>query len=128
MDTDPTAQARFAERYDVAAYDNPDRLFDVADAVVVATPNCYHEQYAIAALDAGLDVLLEKPLANTLESAERIADRAHAADGFCMVGFKNRFLNSIQLVRRLQREGCFGKIYHIEANYVRQREIPGRGS
>lgn len=53
MDTDSAAQARFAERHDAAVYDGLNRLFDVTDAVVIATPNCYHEQYAIAALDAG---------------------------------------------------------------------------
>jgi predicted dehydrogenase len=128
MDVDPTARANFADRYDTAVYDDANRLFDVADAVVVATPNCYHESYTVGALDAGLDVLVEKPLAHTVDSAERIAERARAADGFCMVGFKNRFVNPIQLVTRRQRAGRFGETYHIEANYVRQRGIPGRES
>lgn len=40
-------------------------------------------------LSASLDIFLEKPLAHTLESTERIADAARAAEGFCMVGYNN---------------------------------------
>lgn len=46
--------------------------------MLATTPNRFHEEYTVSALSAGLDVLLEKPLAYTLESAERIADAAHA--------------------------------------------------
>ncbi|WP_323174867.1 Gfo/Idh/MocA family oxidoreductase, partial [Natrialba sp. PRR66] len=86
------------------------------------------EEYATDALDAGLDVLLEKPLAHSIESAKRIVEAANAADGFCMAGFNNRYANPVEVIKGHQRNGRFGDIRHIEANYIRRRGIPGRGS
>ena len=128
MDTDSEARAQFADTYDTSVYETVDALFDAIDAVIVATPNRYHEQYAVAALEAGIDVLLEKPLAHCLASAERIATTARETDSFCMVGFKNRFAAPVELLKALQHEGRFGTVHHIEANYIRRRGVPRRTS
>ena len=128
MDVDPDARASFADTYGANAYADADELFAVADAAVIATPNRHHEADAIAALDRGLDVLLEKPLAHDLESAERIAAAAHDAEGFVMTGFANRFANPVSVLKTYQERGRFGETRHVEANYVRRRGIPGRGS
>ncbi len=129
VDINPDARARFAEKYDTRSFESYEELYESdIDAVIVTTPNKFHEEYAISALDAGLDVLLEKPLAHTLESAERIAEAARNAEGFCMVGFHNRFRNPVEVIKGYQDEGRFGKTRHVEANYIRRRGIPGRGS
>ena len=128
VDVDPDARRRFGEKFGVATHEEFGPLYEAADAVVVTTPNRFHEEYAVAALDAGLDVLLEKPLANDLESAERIATAAEDAEGFCMVGFNNRFANPVEVIKHYQREGRFGDISHVEANFIRRRGVPGRGS
>ncbi|VTT85972.1 oxidoreductase domain protein [Halorubrum sp. DM2] len=128
MDVDAEARARFHEEFGVPAYEDETDLFDDCDAVFVTTPNRFHEEYATAALAAGLDVLVEKPLAHSLESAERVADAARDADGFCTVGFNNRFAEPVQVVKHYQDEGRFGETTHVEANYVRRRGVPGRGS
>ncbi|WP_058365130.1 Gfo/Idh/MocA family protein [Haloparvum sedimenti] len=128
MDIDADARTRFAEAFDAAVYEEAEHLYEEVDAVLVTTPNRFHEEYALSALDAGLDVLLEKPLAHDLESAERIVEAAKEADGFCMVGFNNRFAEPVQVLKHEQAEGRFGDVRHVEANYVRRRGIPGRGS
>jgi predicted dehydrogenase len=128
MDVDPDAREAFYEEFGVPAYEDEAALYDDCDAVLITTPNRFHEEYAVSALAAGLDVLLEKPLAHTLESAERIADAAREADGFCMVGFNNRFAEPVQVIKHYQDTGRFGETTHVEANYVRRRGIPGRGS
>ncbi|NGM70558.1 Gfo/Idh/MocA family oxidoreductase [Natronolimnobius sp. AArcel1] len=128
LDIDETARDEFREAYGVETFETPADFYDVVDAVIVTTPNRFHEEYAVGALEAGLDVLLEKPLAHSLESARRIADAAAAADGFCMVGFNNRFSNAVTVAKAYQDRGTLGEITHIEANYVRRRGIPGRGS
>ena len=128
VDIAETARTRFEREFDVEAYDDASDLYEVADAVIITTPNRFHEEYAVSALDAGLDVLLEKPLAHSLESAERIAVAAEAAEGFCMVGFNNRFANPVEIIKHYQRQGRFGDVDHVEANYVRRRGVPGRGS
>jgi predicted dehydrogenase len=128
MDIDADARARFRNEFDPPAYEDEATLYEACDAVFVTTPNRFHEEYAVSALEAGLDVLLEKPLAHTLESAERIADAAARAEGFCTVGFNNRFAEPVQVIRHYQDEGRFGETTHVEANYVRRRGVPGRGS
>ncbi len=128
VDISGEARRNFGEKYNVSTYEDDEELLSIADAVLITTPNRFHEQYAVAALEAGCDVLLEKPLAHTLESAERIAEAAHDAEGFCMVGFNNRFAAPVEVIKEQQADGRFGEFSHIEANYVRRRGIPGRGS
>ncbi len=128
VDISGDARRAFSEQFNVSTYEQVDDLLGVADALFVTTPNRFHEEYTVAALEAGVDVLLEKPLAHTLESAERIVKAAHAAEGFCMVGFNNRFAAPVEVIKQYQADGRFGTLSHIEANYIRRRGIPGRGS
>jgi predicted dehydrogenase len=71
---------------------------------------------------------VEKPLAHTVESAERIAAAADGADGFCMVGFHTRFEKQVEVLHSYREEGRFGEVSHVDARYVRRRGVPGRGS
>lgn len=128
MDVAEAARERFGEAFGVQTFADAAPLFDETDAVVVTTPNRFHEEYAVAALEAGLDVLVEKPLAHTLDSAERIAAAAREAPGFLMVGFNNRFAPPVEVLRDRIAAGELGEITHVEANYVRRRGVPGRGS
>ena len=128
MDVAAEARTRFARRYDVDVYDDHRELYDDVDAVIITTPNKYHEEYAVDAFERDLHVLLEKPLGHSIESAERIADAAAASDGYAMVGFNNRFANTVRIVKNRIDRSELGEISHIEANYVRRRGIPGRGS
>ena len=128
MDIDEGARTEFSDRFDVPTFGDIEELLDRIGAALVTTPNRFHEEYAVRALESGADVLLEKPLAHSLESAERIADAAADADGFCMLGFHNRFAGSTEAFEHYRREGRFGDLTHVEANFVRRRGIPGRGS
>ena len=128
VDISGEARREFGDTYEVPTYEDDAELLTAADAVLITTPNRFHEQYAVTALEAGVDVLLEKPLAHTVDSAERIAAAAREADGFCMVGFNNRFAPPVELIKEFQEAGRFGDLTHVEANYVRRRGIPGRGS
>ncbi len=128
MDIDSDARADFSEKFDVPTFEDHAELFEQVDAVVVTTPNKFHEQYAVDALEADIDVLLEKPLADTVESAERIVAAAREADSFCMVGFHSRYHHQAEIIKDQQTTGRFGDVTHVEANYVRRRGIPGRGS
>lgn len=128
LDVDQVARETFAREYGVATFSDREELFEVVDAVVVTTPNAYHEEYVVDALEAGLDVLVEKPLGHNLESAERIAETAADADGFVMVGFHNRFREPVQVATEYREEGRLGDVTHVEADYVRRRGVPGRGS
>jgi predicted dehydrogenase len=129
-DVAAAARESFADAFDVPVYEDHEQLYDEADpdAVVVTTPNTVHEPAATAALARDIDVLCEKPLADDIDAAERIAAGAASSDGFCMVGFHNRFTPAAQLFKARQAEGVFGDVSHVEANYIRRRGIPAPGS
>src|SRR6056297_1694647 len=126
----PETREEFARTYDAATYEAFDEMYaaEDLDAVAVATPNAYHEPAAVGALERGYDVLCEKPLAHTLESAERIAAAAADSEGFCAVNFHNPFSPATEMFKEYQAEGRFGDMNHVRANYVRSRGIPGVGS
>jgi predicted dehydrogenase len=130
VDIDANAQSSFADTFDAATYEDHDEMLDAEslDAVVVTTPNRFHEPAAVSVLERDIHVLCEKPLAHTLDSAERIAGADRQSDAFCMVGFCNRFAQSARLYRQCRRRGDIGEVEHVEANYVRRRGIPGLGS
>lgn len=91
---------------DVPTYDSIDALLATGhplDAVVVATPDFAHEEPAVAALEAGLDLLVEKPLATTSEAAQRIITAAERGGGRIVVGFENRWNPLFNAVRQQMR-------------------------
>ena len=74
------------------------------DAVYIATPNWEHEQYAVPALEAGVHVLLEKPMEISVERCERILAAAEKSSAKLMVGYRLHFeagtLDALERVRR----------------------------
>ena len=99
------------------------RLIDADDVhlIDICTPGDSHVDIAIAALEAGKHVLCEKPLANTVREAERMADAARAAAErgvFAMVGFSYRRVPAIGLAKQLIEQGRLGEIREIRAQYL----------
>jgi predicted dehydrogenase len=98
------------------------------DAVVVTTPNAVHESPAVAALERDVPVLVEKPLADDLAAAERVAAAARESTAFCAVGFQHRFAPAVELLDDARRDGELGDVRQVTAEYVRRRGIPSLGS
>lgn len=88
------------------------------DAVVVAGPDDTHYDVTMAALDAGLHVLCEKPLALTVEQARRMRERANAAGVVNMVYHAWRWLPNVRFIRRLLEEGYLGRLFEAHFHYV----------
>jgi len=120
----------FAERFDAEPFADHEAMLEETspDAVIVATPNRYHEPVTTSALARDVHVLCEKPLAHSVESAERIVEADDESDAFCMVGFCHRFSAATRLFRAQYDAGTFGTVTHVEANFVRRRGIPNLGS
>lgn len=128
VDPDTDSRESFEQGYDTPAFADLDALLDRdVDGIAIATPNKYHEPYAVEALDENIGVFCEKPLAHDLDSAERIADAARRSDAPFMIGFNNRFAPQVAAVREAIDAGRLGDVVHVEANWVRRRGIPGRG-
>ncbi|WP_285250621.1 Gfo/Idh/MocA family oxidoreductase [Pseudarthrobacter sp. fls2-241-R2A-168] len=89
--------------------------------VDICAPGWMHAEIAIAALEAGKHVLLEKPLANTLAEAEAITAAAQAARAKgvqSMVGFNYRRVPALALAKELVGEGRLGAIRQVRAAYL----------
>jgi predicted dehydrogenase len=88
------------------------------DAVVVALPDDLHHSVTLAALDRGLNVLCEKPLALTEALAREMRDRALAQGIVHMVMFTYRWLPHYRYVVDLLRDGFIGSCPHAELRFV----------
>jgi len=94
---------------------------DDIDIIDICAPGWMHAEIAIAALEAGKHVLVEKPLANTLAEAELMtaaAAKARARGVQSMIGFNYRRVPALVLARELIAEGRLGTIRHIRAAYL----------
>ena len=83
------------------------------DYCVIAAPTAYHEEISYKLIDAGIHVLIEKPIAHTLESATRIAKNAKAKGVVGAVGHIERFNSALQQARLRILNGDLGEIYQI---------------
>jgi predicted dehydrogenase len=81
-------------------------------------PNAIHADPSIAALEAGASVFCEKPLAHTLDDAERMRDAARDADGTAGIAFNYRFIPAVQYAKQLIDAGELGEIRHIRGQYL----------
>jgi predicted dehydrogenase len=87
------------------------------DAVYVATPPSTHCDIAIAALQAGKHVLVEKPLATSVADAQRIAAAAATSGTFCMEAMWTRFLPTVEQLLRDVRAGNLGEVQGLIADF-----------
>lgn len=98
-----------------------DRIPDL-DGVVISSPNHLHAEQAVACLERGLPVALEKPLATTREDCERILAAEAAGQGRVLLGFVLRSTPFYARIHELIAGGAIGQITSIQAD-----ELPGLG-
>jgi len=94
---------------------------DDIDVVDIVTPGDSHAEIALAALAAGKHVLCEKPLANTVDEAERMTAAAEGARAHgirSMVGFTYRRVPAVTFARDLIASGRLGRIRQVRAEYL----------
>ena len=94
------------------------------DAVIIATPDHWHALMAVAALRAGKDVYVEKPLSLVLREGRVMVDEARRTKRVCAVGSQQRsgahYIEAVRLIR----EGAIGTVHHVHAGMTRNA-IPG---
>jgi len=98
---------------------------DEIEAVNVTTFNQAHRAPTVDALAAGKHVLLEKPLAATLEDAIAITKAAHASDKITVIALKTRYSPHIMAAKQIMDSGALGDIYYSETVAARRCGIPG---
>ncbi len=85
------------------------------DAVVVCTPHNYHLEPTLAALERGLHVLIEKPLATSIADARTILQAAEKTDRVVMIGVNRRGEPSWQTAQRALASGQIGRVRQLSA-------------
>jgi predicted dehydrogenase len=100
---------------------------DDVEAVVVAVPNALHKEMAVRALDAGKDVLLEKPMAMNVAECDEIIAAMERSGRLLQLGFVSRCSPMTRTVAEFIAAGRLGTIYHARAQWYRRRGIPGLG-
>lgn len=95
------------------------------DAADVCVWNCSHAECSIKALEAGLHVLCEKPMAYNTEQAIKMKEAADKAGKLLMVGFTMRFSNEHEIAEDFIKQGYLGDIYYSKATYIRRHGAPG---
>jgi scyllo-inositol 2-dehydrogenase (NADP+) len=114
----------------VVVLDAAERVWEQAgelDLVVVATPNRTHAPLALAAMDAGLPVVVDKPMAVDAAEGQALVDRARAR-GLLLTVFQNRrWDGDLLTVRRLLDEGALGRVWRFESRFERWRPAPKTG-
>ena len=83
---------------------------DDIDAIAVTSPDYCHEEYAVAALEAGKHVFCEKPLAITVEGCDRILRAWRNSGKHLMVGFNMRYMNIFRTMKEIVDSGTIGEM------------------
>ena len=97
------------------------------DAVWVLTPNYAHYTVTMDALRAGKHVFCEKPITINYELSREMADEANRRGLMLNIGVCNRYHRSVEMLEQMNREGKFGKLYHVYCSFRSPRSIPGLG-
>jgi predicted dehydrogenase len=119
---EPARDAAVAASESVAALGGSPELVDSLDAlldseldgVVIATPSAMHAEQAIAALERGMAVFCQKPLARTGAETRRVVDAARAADRLLGVDLSYRHTEGMGRIRELVANGELGDIYAVD--------------
>ena len=101
--------------------------YDV-DVASIATPEAYHRGPATTALDHDCTVLLEKPIAETVEDALAIGEAVEQSAGELMIGYLLRFHPEYAALKNRIDEGDFGNVLSMHADRIRDREMYARAA
>ena len=112
--------ATYTDYHDVLAIEG-------LDAVDICTPNYLHSIIAVDALNAGLNVLCEKPDAINPTEAKKMQAAAEKSGKLLMVIRNNRFITQTQYLKKYIDEGKLGEVYAARCGWQRRRGVPGRG-
>jgi UDP-2-acetamido-3-amino-2,3-dideoxy-glucuronate N-acetyltransferase len=128
-DTDEGVRASLLAAYPtISVHDDPARLFDEQlDGILIATPAETHSQLALAALERGFHVFVEKPMALDVAEAERMVEAASRAARQLFVGHLLLYHPAVRKMRALIAEHLIGRVWHVRSRRLslgklRQRE------
>lgn len=123
IDTDLAKAKQLAEEHDSQAFRVAEELPDRIDAAIVATPTSTHGQVAGNLLEAGVDVLVEKPIAESSASGERLACLAQERGRILQVGHLERFNPAVIAVEKALTIPLFFEVHRLSVFTPRSLDI-----
>ncbi|RKQ35611.1 Gfo/Idh/MocA family protein [Oceanobacillus halophilus] len=115
-----------AEKFQIPyVFDNYHDLLVKVDAVTICTPNKFHAEISIAALEAGVHVLCEKPMAMNAEEGKLMIEAARKANKLLSIAYHYRFLENTTVAKQASLEIGDPLVTRVQA--LRRRKVPGWG-
>lgn len=101
----------------VRFFESTEELFasDDCDAVIISTPTNFHAAQSIAAMQAGKHVIVEKPMASSLDECKRMLEVSKQTGRVLTVGFNHRYFEAIKEMREAIQSRAIGKLSYIRA-------------
>lgn len=130
VDIKPERAVELAGQYNVP-YTTADYREILGDeeikAVSICTPNDTHAKIAIDCLNAGKNVLCEKPASVSYDLVKEMKEAADRNGRILNIGVVNRFNTAVNKIKQMIDDGELGKVYHIYCSFRAHRSIPGLG-
>jgi len=118
-DTDRNRAISLAKTNNTTPYfDHNELLKQDLDAISVVVPTTFHSKVALDVIKSGTHLLVEKPIADTLENADTMINAAHDAKVKLMVGHIERFNPAVSKLKEIVDSGMLGKIVSISSRRV----------
>lgn len=126
-DIDPAAREAFETDVGAPAYDDHEAMLaaEELDVATIVTPHTLHYEQAVACIDRGVDVHLEKPMVTRVADAVDLVRRAAEADCVLQVGYQRHFHPAYREMRRVVETGRVGEV-HMVSCYLGQDWIGGQ--
>ena len=123
VDADAALVQSIAAQFTCKAMGSVEELFGRVEAASVAVPTVHHLQVAAALMAAGIDVLIEKPLASTLDEADELIRLAHARQRVAQVGHLERFNPAVRATVPLITRPMFFEIHRLSVFTPRSLDV-----
>lgn len=123
VDTDLARAQSLGQQYGCAAYSNVEDIIGTIDAVILATPTHTHADLGCRLLEAGIDVLVEKPIADTSAAGEQLAQTAEKNGRILQVGHLERFNPAVLALEQALTIPLFFEVHRLSVFTPRSLDV-----
>ena len=123
VDSDSAQAQAVASQFGCLAFTNVEDLFGRVEAASVAVPTVHHRNVAAALMAAGIDLLVEKPLASNLEEADELLSLANANQRVVQVGHLERFNPAVRATLSLITQPMFFEVHRLSVFSPRSLDV-----
>jgi predicted dehydrogenase len=123
LDIDSHRASAASAEFGCPSFESLEQLSGKVDAAIIAAPTSAHAEIGCALLDAGIDVLAEKPIAASLEAAQQLVDAADRNGRILQVGHLERFNPGVAAVKQIVRMPLFFEIHRLSLFSPRSLDV-----